>query len=52
MAGAVDLLKQSPVPVFASPRLGVAASLGRLTASAGQADKPAARMVEGGRHEG
>ncbi|MBA4097444.1 MAG: arylsulfatase [Rhodospirillum sp.] len=38
MAGAADLLKQSPVPVLASPRLGVASSLGRLTATAGRAD--------------
>jgi hypothetical protein len=38
MAGAADLLKHAPVPVLASPRLGVAASLGRLTASAGRAD--------------
>jgi len=45
MAGAADLLRQSPVPVFAAPRLGVAASLGRLTAPAGRADK--ARMEQG-----
>ena len=38
MAAAADLLKQSPVPVFASPRLGVAAAIGRLTGTAGSAD--------------
>jgi hypothetical protein len=38
MAGAADLLKQSPVPVFASPRLGVASALGRLTASPARPD--------------
>jgi hypothetical protein len=38
MAGAADLLKHAPVPVFASPRLGVASSLARLTATAGRAD--------------
>ena len=46
MAGAADLLKQSPVPVYASPRLGVAAALARLTASAGHADI-AAQMEQG-----
>ena len=38
MAPAAELLKQSPVPVFSSPRLGVAAALRRLTAPAGKAD--------------
>jgi len=46
MAGAADLLRQSPVPIFASPRLGVAAALGRLTAPTGRADM-AARMEQG-----
>lgn len=46
MAGAADLLKQSPVPVFASPRLGVAASLARLTAPAGRSDM-GSRMEQG-----
>jgi Asp/Glu/Hydantoin racemase len=38
MAAAADLLKQSPVPVFSSPRLGVSASLRLLTAAAGKAE--------------
>jgi hypothetical protein len=47
MAGAADLLTRSPVPVFASPRLGVAAALARLTAPAGRADMASARMEQG-----
>jgi hypothetical protein len=50
MAGAADLLKQAPVPVFASPRLGVAAALARLTQPAGRSDMPGAghgRMEQG-----
>jgi hypothetical protein len=38
MAAAADLLKQSPVPVFSSPRLGVSASLRLLTVAAGKAE--------------
>lgn len=48
MAAAADLLKQSPVPVFSSPRLGVAAALGRLTAVDPPADmSPSQRMQHG-----
>ena len=42
MADAAELLKQSPVPVFSSPRLGVATALRRLTAGAGAAEITAA----------
>lgn len=49
MAGAADLLKQSPVPVFVSPRLGVAAALARLTAPAGRADMYGVVRAEEGR---
>ncbi len=42
MAPAAELLKQWPVPVFSSPRLGVAAALGRLTAHANGLDMPSA----------
>ncbi|HEY3147109.1 MAG TPA: hypothetical protein VGJ75_12200 [Dongiaceae bacterium] len=41
MAPAAELLRQLPVPVFASPRLGVAAALRRLT--------EAAAKIEGGK---
>lgn len=48
MAAAADILKQSPVPVFSSPRLGVAAALGRLTAVDPPADmSPSQRMQHG-----
>ena len=47
MAAAADLLQHSPVPVFSSPRLGVAASLGRLTGSDNNADMPPARKQQG-----
>ena len=47
MAAAADLLTQSPVPVFSSPRLGVAASLGRLTGFDNNADMPPARTQQG-----
>ncbi len=40
MAAAADLLAQAPVPVFASPRLGVAAALSQLTRPADGADIP------------
>jgi hypothetical protein len=49
MAAAADLLQQSPVPVFSSPRLGVAASLRRLTEVAGKADMVRADRMEQGR---
>jgi hypothetical protein len=45
MAAAADLLKQSPVPVFSSPRLGVAAAL-RLLAEAGKADRARYDRIE------
>ena len=45
MAPAAQLLKQSPVPVFSSPRLGVAAALRRLGAKEG----PASDRIEQGR---
>lgn len=48
MAAAADLLKQSPVPVFSSPRRGVAAALGRLTAPAATAEmSPTKRLKQG-----
>jgi hypothetical protein len=47
MAGAAELLKRSPVPVLASPRLGVASSLARLTVSAGKADMAPGRIEQG-----
>jgi len=47
MAAAAELLRQSPVPVFSSPRLGVAAALSRLTAAAGKADMARERMERG-----
>ncbi len=48
MAAAAEPLRQSPVPVFTSPRLGVAAALRRLTVPAAQADmSPAERMERG-----
>jgi hypothetical protein len=46
MAPAADLLRQSPVPVFASPRLGVAAAL-RLTEGAGKPDIAPERVERG-----
>jgi hypothetical protein len=49
MAAAADLLRQSPVPVFSSPRLGVAASLRRLTDVASKADMARADRMEQGR---
>lgn len=49
MAAAADLLKQSPVPVFCSPRLGVAAALGRLTSSGESTENPRHRRAEQGR---
>lgn len=52
MAAAADLLQQSPVPVFSSPRLGVAASLGRLTGSAENADMPPDQARLGRRQQG
>ena len=45
MAPAAQLLKQSPVPVFSSPRLGVAAALRRL----GAKDEGAPARIEQGR---
>ena len=45
MAPAAQLLKQSPVPVFSSPRLGVAAALRRL----GAKDEGAPAWIEQGR---
>ncbi|HEY1382877.1 MAG TPA: hypothetical protein VGF43_04640, partial [Dongiaceae bacterium] len=47
MAPAADLLRQSPVPVFASPRLGVVAALRRLTDGASRADMASERMERG-----
>ena len=48
MAAAADLLTQSAVPVFSSPRRGVTAVLGRLTAPTATADiSPAARLKQG-----
>jgi hypothetical protein len=47
MAGAADLLKQSEIPVLASPRLGVASSLERLTLMTGRDDMAPARMDQG-----
>lgn len=47
MAGAADLLRQSPVPVFASPRLGIASALARLTVNAGRADMAPTRTEQG-----
>jgi hypothetical protein len=38
MAPSAELLRQWPVPVFSSPRLGVAAALRRLTSPEGNAD--------------
>ncbi|WP_162917404.1 hypothetical protein [Dongia deserti] len=49
MAAAADLLTQSPVPIFASPRLGVAAALGRLTAWGGSSDMVRTERMERGR---
>jgi hypothetical protein len=51
MAPAAELLKQSPVPIFSSPRLGVAAVLRRLTAPAGKAEisQSAPERIERGR---
>ena len=49
MAPAAELLKQSPVPVFSSPRLGVAAALRRLTAPVGKADMSPPERIERGR---
>jgi hypothetical protein len=49
MAAAADLLRQAPMPVFASPRLGVAAALGRLTAAGGRTDMAPTRRMERGR---
>ncbi|HET6157399.1 MAG TPA: aspartate/glutamate racemase family protein [Dongiaceae bacterium] len=49
MASAADLLKQSPVPVFSSPRLGVAAALRRLTESAGRVDMVGTERIAQGR---
>ncbi len=47
MASAADLLRQSPVPVFGSPRLGVAAALRRLTDGAGKAGTAPERIERG-----
>lgn len=49
MAAAAELLRQSPVPVLSSPRLGVAASLRRLTAPAAKADISPPDRIEQGR---
>jgi len=49
MADAAELLKQSPVPVFSSPRLGVAAALRRLTMTADRAEIAAGERMERGR---
>jgi hypothetical protein len=49
MASAAEQLKQSPVPVFSSPRLGVAESLRRLTTPAGNADMPPPERLDRGR---
>lgn len=49
MAAAADLMKQSPVPVFSSPRLGVAAALGRLTVSTDGAEIARDGRMERGR---
>ena len=48
MAAAAEPLRQSPVPVFSSPRLGVAAALRRLTVPAATADMSAAERTERG----
>lgn len=47
MAGAADLSRRSPVPVFSSPRLGVAESLRRLTGAGDNADMPSSYMPQG-----
>lgn len=49
MAAAADLLTQSPVPVFSSPRLGVAAALSRLTAPPATPDMSAIERLKQGR---
>ncbi|MEZ5831306.1 MAG: hypothetical protein R3D05_08995 [Dongiaceae bacterium] len=49
MAPAADLLRESPVPVFSSPRLGVAEAVRRLTENAGEADMTRSEPVERGR---
>lgn len=49
MAPAADLMRSSPVPIFSSPRLGVAAALNRLTASAAGADMWQQERLEQGR---
>lgn len=49
MAAAAELLTQSPVPVFSSPRLGVAASLRLLTDGAGKAELSRTERIERGR---
>jgi hypothetical protein len=49
MAATADLLNQSPVPVFSSPRLGVAASLRCLTEPAGTGDMARQERLQQGR---
>jgi hypothetical protein len=49
MAAAADLLTYSPVPVFSSPRRGVAAALSRLTAPAATADMSSTERPRQGR---
>lgn len=49
MASAAEQLKQSSVPVFSSPRLGVAESLRRLTTPPGKADMSPPERTDRGR---
>jgi hypothetical protein len=49
MASAAELLRQSPVPIFSSPRLGVATALRRLTAPGGKPEMSASERLERGR---